>query len=203
MGRVNLYETLGVSRQDCSVAVRHAYRDLARRSHATTEAVPLFVREMELAVAVLSDGARRTHYDEAPVAELEPDIESDEERLDLLRDFQGGPPSREEVRHAFRGNFDAASERKSGRVDVLELRIGLPARSGGHVLLLGLPVFHPCAGCHGTGSIASVACAACDGSGLAKVQALVRIFVTAGERAVSLVSLGIRTPILRVSAAPS
>lgn len=192
MGHVNLYEALGVDRQDCAVAVRHAYRDLARLAHTSTESIPAFVQEIDLAVAVLSDGARRAHYDQlasdaAGEDEAEPSI-------DLLRDFEGGPPSAEEVRHAFRCNFAPGAEPKSARVEALDLWIRI---ASAEVVSLGLPVFRPCARCHGTGSVNWCACGACEGSGLAEERSTIRV-VAARERVVSLDWLGVRSPILRL-----
>jgi DnaJ-class molecular chaperone len=200
--RVNLYETLGVGRQDSAELVRCAYRDLARLSHATVDAVPRFVREMDVAVAVLSDSARRTHYDDVVRAEAaDPEMgEPVETHLDLLRDFEGGPPSREEVWSLFRSNFAPGAEPKSARVHVLELHvaIGEPGRADGGVLTLAVPLFHACAACHGTGSIDWVACHECDGSGVAEQRSQVRLSLSARERTIALGELGVRTPILRL-----
>jgi DnaJ-class molecular chaperone len=201
---VNLYETLGVGHHDSAELVRRAYRDLARLSHATIDAVPKFVREMEVAVAVLSDGARRTHYDDVVRAEhagAEPELaEPAEAHLDLLRDFDGGPPSREEVWSLFRSNFAPGAEPKSGHVHVLDLRIAVGERAldAGDVLCLAVPLFHACALCHGTGAIDWVGCHACDGSGVAEQRSQVRVPMSARERSVSLGELGVRTPVLHV-----
>ena len=225
MERVNLYETLGVAHHDSAELVRRAYRDLARLSHATIDAVPMFVREMEVAVAVLSDGARRTHYDDVVRAEhpsaAEPELgEPAEAHLDLLRDFDGGPPSREEVWSLFRSNFAPGAEPKSGHVHVLDLRIAVgervldasdgplggpagraltpPSGGTGGVLCLEVPLFHACAVCHGTGAIDWVGCHACDGSGVAEQRSQVRVPMSARERSVSLGELGVRTPVLQL-----
>lgn len=209
MQPMNLYDTLGVGRQDCSVSVRRAYRDLARLSHATTDAVPQFVREMEIAVAILSDGARRMHYDDVvrdaggeASAGADPDVR--DTQLDLLTDFDGGPPSREEVRDLFRCNFAPGAEPKSGAVRVLELRI----RTGPELepdspespaaLSLAVPIFHACASCHGTGSVDWLGCGACGASGLVEQRSVVRIRFAAGERLILLGVLGVRTPVLRL-----
>jgi DnaJ-class molecular chaperone len=220
--QVDLYETLGVERQDTSVAVRLAYRDLARLSHASIDGVPPFVREMELAVAVLSDGARRLHYDgvvRGAAGELaaartaddhaadadhadDDDDAADETCLDLLRDFEGGPPSREEVRDLFRCNFAPGAEPKSGRLRVLDLRIRVaeePLAPG--VLCLAVPLFRACPGCHGTGSIELHACGACGACGLAETRWLVRVPLGAGERLIGLGALGVRTLVLRMQVA--
>ena len=207
MEQVDLYETLGVEHHDSSVAIRRAYRDLARLSHATIDAVPPFVREMELAVAVLSDGARRLHYDDAARAGREPgtadaDADADDTCVDLLRDFEGGPPSREEMWELFRCNFAPGAEPKSGRVRVLHLRIRVgEVAAAPTVLCLAVPLFRACACCHGTGSVELHPCAACDASGLAERRSLVRVSLTPGERVIWLGALGVRTPLLGLQVA--
>jgi len=203
--RVNLYETLGVGVRDSAVAVRSAYRDLARLSHATIDPAPHFVREMDLAVEVLSDATRRAHYDDVVRGETAPAVAEPPRReahIDLLRDFEGGPPSRDEVRSRFRRSFAPAEEPKSGRVMVLDLRIGIaepdPSSVAIEVLCLAVPLFHACAVCHGTGSVGSLACSGCTGSGVTEERSPVRTALTAGERTIGLGEMGVRTVILRL-----
>jgi DnaJ-class molecular chaperone len=199
--RLNLYETLGVGRHDSAVAVRSAYRDLARLSHATIDAAPHFVREMDLAVEVLSDGARRAHYDDVVRGQPAPaDKPRRERQLDLIRDFEGGRPTRDEVRGLFRRSFGPAEEPKSGRVMVLDLRIGIagPDPDAADVLCLAVPVFHACAVCHGTGSVGQLACSSCAGDGVAEERWPVRTPVSPGERTIGLAEIGVRTLILHL-----
>lgn len=217
MGHVDLYETLGVGPADRAVSVRRAYRDLARLSHATTHVVPRFVEEMEVAYEVLSDGPRRAHYDDRMMRGANPADVGEigagavEHHLDLLRDFEGGPPSRDEVRNTFRRNFAPGAEPKSGHVRALQLliRVPEPTSSGMAVVCIAVPVFHPCARCHGTGSVDCTRCGGCDGTGLAEVRSAVHVSATVDvspslpERVVSLESFGVRSPILciRIAAA--
>lgn len=189
---VDLYHSLGVGRDDGALAVRRAYRDLARLSSPSTDAVPAFIQEIELACAVLSDGARRARYDHRPHRSAAPTPPS----LDLLGDFEGGPPSREEVRNSFRSNFAPGAEPKSAHIEVLDLSI----RVAGPVedLSLGVPLFHACAACHGTGTVAGCACSACEGIGLVEERHTVPLPAALGEWIISLESLGVRSPILRL-----
>ena len=189
----DLYETLGVGHDDRDAAVRHAHRDLARLSHATTRAVPRFVQEIDVALQVLSDQERRARYD-ARSPRAGEQHHAAEHRLDLLRDFEGGPPSRDEVRHAFRCNFAPGAEPKSARVDLLCLVISGAAVA---VLAIEIPLFRPCARCHGTGSVAGCGCADCDGTGMAETRATVRV-PAEGEHLLSLERLGVRTPFLHL-----
>ena len=201
----DLYQTLGVGHDDREPAVRHAYRDLARLSHATTRAVPRFVREIDIALLVLSDHVRRARYDSRVAGageEVAAHHPAAEHRLDLLRDFEGDQPSQEEVWHAFRCNFAPGAEPKSARVDVLTILIRISGRasisSGSEVLAIELPLFQPCARCHGSGSVAWCGCADCAATGMAETRATVRVPATASERTLSLESLGVRTPILHL-----
>jgi DnaJ-class molecular chaperone len=205
--RLNLYETLGVELRDSAVAVRSAYRDLARLSHATIDAAPQFVREMDLAVEVLADSTRRAHYDgvrgDAPTPAGEPHQGGRELHVDLMRDFEGGRPGRDEVRSLFRRSFGPAEERKSGRVMVLDLRIGIVDREPGDVLCLEVPLFHACAVCHGTGSLALLGCSGCAGTGVAEQRSALRAPVMPGERLIPLADMGVRTLVLRVQMSAS
>jgi DnaJ-class molecular chaperone len=211
MEHVNLYQSLGVGREDCAIAVRRAYRDLARLSSPATDSVPVFMQEIDLACAVLSDGARRAHYDRrisggaagaaaAGGGASARSVTEEVATVDLLADFEGGPPSAEEVRHAFRCNFAPGAEPKTGRIECLHLliRIASPLPSGDLAVWLAVPVFHACAGCHGTGSVGWCACGACEGTGLAEKRSAVRLAAARGESVVSLEQLGVRSPILRL-----
>src|ERR671938_153204 len=106
------YATLGVSPDDRSPAIRGAFQDLMRRFHAVTDARPPFQRAVVDAFAALWGG--REMPDAAPPA-------AREIRIDLLDDFDGSRPSRDEIRALFRSNFTAAGPPKSGRVELLEL----------------------------------------------------------------------------------
>jgi DnaJ-class molecular chaperone len=192
----DLYHSLGVDRDDGALAVRRAYRDLARLSSPSTDAVPTFIQEIELACAVLSDGARRARYDRRP----HPSAATAPPALDLLGDFEGGPPSREEVRNSFRSNFAPGAEPKSARIEVLDLSIRLAGRGAGPIedLSLGVPLFHACPACHGTGSVSCCACGACEATGLVEERLTVRLPAGLGEWIISLEALGVRSPILRL-----
>ena len=89
---------------------------------------------------------------------------------------------------------------KSGRIDTLVLRFD--AWQGANVeLTLAVPIFHPCAACHGSGYVDAYACDWCDGTGLAEEHEEIRVTLagrTGVEQIVTLGHLGIRSPILRV-----
>ncbi len=182
------YATLGVSRDDRSLAIRGAFQDLMRRFHAVTDARPPFQRAVVDAFTSLSSGADMPEAIESPV----PDV-----CLDLLDDFEGGRPSRDEVRALFRSNFTSAGPPKSGRIELFELDLRGPRRMT--LIQLELPVFHPCPACHGSGSIALHACAGCDGTGLAEERAAALVRLAPGTSTIlALARHGVRTPTLRV-----
>ena len=208
MGQVqsDLYGRIGVSRDDGAALIHAAHDELVRHFFAATSHASRFVQELEDAVETLLDARQRARYDELLLAEaLAPhqerfELRTRETRLDLLSDFEGYPPSPEELHDTFRSNFSADAAPKSGRIDTLVLRCD--GWQGAHVeLTLAVPTFHPCAACHGSGFIDAYACAGCDGSGLAEERdesPVTRAGRTGTEQIVTLGHLGIRSPILRV-----
>src|SRR6266545_2385817 len=108
MAHVDLYDALGVARDDRAVAIRHAFHDLTRTHRPAIDFVSRFLQEAAAAFVTLSDAHRRGEYDRrgdepAPLAAAA--APGAEIYLDVLRDFDGTHPSRAEIAHAFRGNF--------------------------------------------------------------------------------------------------
>jgi hypothetical protein len=183
------YATLGVWHDDRTAAILGAFQDLMRRFHAVTDARPPYHRAVADAFAALSSGPDMPELGEPPIRDATP--------IDLLDDFAGGRPSREEVWALFRSNFTSYGPPKSGRIDLLELEVRGPERPT--VIQLELPVFHPCPACHGSGSTALHGCAACDGTGVAEDRAAAVVRLTPGtETVVPLAPLGVLTPALRI-----
>jgi DnaJ-class molecular chaperone len=216
LARGDLHDSLGVWRLDPTAAIRAAHHDLRGRFFAATDHASRFMRGVDDAVETLVDVRLRSRYDRQLGrfeergelgSEAEPmragdepaRVSSDEVRLDLLRDFAGASPSREEVRDSFRANFLADAAPKSGRVDTLELQIGGYAE--GTSLALAVPAFHPCTTCHGTGRLDVYRCQDCDGSGLAEERVEIHVAALSleaarGEVVIHLGRLGIRSPIV-------
>lgn len=189
MMHAELHETLGVSVDDRTSAVRSAYRDLARECRPVTSTIPLHVRAIERAFEIL-DGARRGRLWRAAPRAQSPAA------VDLLAGFDAGAPSSEEVWSEFRSNFAAAGTLKSGRITTLSLRVVVAADAP--VPALSVPVFRPCPACHALGSIDAYACTHCDGSGLEEDRASLDLPALGREERLDLGDLGVLTPVLRV-----
>jgi len=191
------YATLGVLSDDGASAIRGAFLDLVRRFHPVTDGVSPFLRAVTEAYGLFEHGPRRPGH-ELPAPPAAPGVH----HIDLLEDFEDGQPSRDEIWALFRMNFTAAGPPKSGRIDVLDLAIRAPQAT---VVVLDVPVFHPCPACHGVGKNSLHACPACDASGVAEERAPVPLVVGLEEDVivVALDALAVRTPALRVRAVRS
>lgn len=217
MGQLSYYETLGVSRTEQVSAIRCAFGDLARRSYPdrTPPRGTRFYGELQLAYEVLSQGGLRQRYDLRLQGDAEavPPVTAPGTgwALSLLEDFSGSEPSRDEVLALIRRNFSAEGTVKSGHVEILELQLGLyPAETdlalaaADYLLDIEVPVFQPCASCHGTGSDMAASCRHCDGTGLRAGCEIVTVDVApARERDAALMcgldALGIHNLMLCLS----
>jgi hypothetical protein len=185
MAHADPYLTLGVSRSDRSAAIAAAYQDLARRFHVAGGCRSRWREDLESSFEALL--GRPLEPPPPPVAEAAIAVE-----VDLLADFDGARPSRAEVRAAILQNF-TTHEPKSGRIEVLELALLAPAPIE---LRLAVPVYHPCARCHGAGRVDAYRCDACDGHGLAEERAVVATALADDELVLPLSALGVRSPLL-------
>lgn len=194
------YVVLGIPRTESAGGIRAAYRDLARRYHPDRagDAGTPFFREVAEAYRILSDPARRASYDcglrDAEDAEPltappivpqgsgqvpEPPVP---EPISVMRDFEVTAPSLEEVLHRFVDNFLAPHERKHRRLDALGLNIIIsPTQAAfGGALQLAVPVFRPCARCHGTGGAYGYECLTCQGAGMVEEERPVTVYLPPG-----------------------
>lgn len=198
--RRDYYVVLGVPRSETQRGIRFAFRDLALRYHpdrAGSAGAPFF-REIVEAYHVLSDPARRAAYDrglrdaasDEPFASA-PHVTSSPEqvpeplvpdRVEVLRGFDLGSPPLSSVLGRFAEGFaDPWQRMASRRMEALMLEVTLSrvqAAYGGW-LPLEVPVFCPCARCHGTGG-STVECSGCGGSGLALEQRPMRVRLPPG-----------------------
>jgi DnaJ-class molecular chaperone len=206
----NFYLVLGVSEQESSEGIRHAFRELAMRYHpdrAGAQGTPFF-QEIVEAYRVLSDPETRASYDEGrrhagdvaprrgprtPVSsvEVEPLVPM---RASLFRDFEVTRPSVDEVFQQLWRNFTQPWAPKSRRVDALDLELQLATDEAarGGVLTLGVPVFYPCRDCHGAGHVSMFVCRGCDGRGMAEEEEEVRLTIPAGVADGTLMQLPLR-----------
>jgi DnaJ-class molecular chaperone len=186
------YVVLGVPRSESQRGIRFAFRDLARRYHPDRagQAGAPFFREIVEAYQVLADPPRREAYDrglrdadheERPVRgpyvttaaeEPEPLVP---ERVEDLHGFGLGSPPLADVFGRFVQGFSQPS-RRARRMEavVLEVTLDRVQAAYGGWLPLRIPVYSPCAACHGTGGSWD-ACEACSGSGLALEHRPMRI----------------------------
>jgi DnaJ-class molecular chaperone len=203
MPKRDYYVVLGVSRRESAGGIRAAFRDLVRRYHpdrAGTSATR-FYRDVVEAYDVLSDAERRAAYDRGlrhadsetvPAAEpvvtprpsrprppAEPLVP---DRVSVMRDFHVTRPSYEEVYERFLRNFVGPEPRHRESLDALRLQIIISrdqALRGGE-LTLGVPVFHPCAACRGTGWQYPYRCDVCGGARMIEQEEPVTLTVPPG-----------------------
>jgi hypothetical protein len=125
--------------------------------------------------------------------------------LSLLRDFEVVGPSVEEVFDHFVRRFTRRHALKSNSVApiplVLEVSPEQAARGG--TLAIGVPVFHACGQCGGTGRDWQYLCSGCAGRGVLAAEQIVRFPVPAHMRdgdvvEVSLSTLGAADQVLHV-----
>ena len=215
------YVVLGVSRIESDTGIQAAFRALVKRYHpdvAGGVTAPL-LREVLEAYEVLSDPDRRRSYDESLesgdrrgsiavaatprpfVAQPEPLIP---ETVSIANDFDAIRPSREDLFQRFRRNF-IGGPAKGDRLEALNVVVLVPAEKArrGGLLSVGVPVFHPCPFCRGTGRDWLSHCFQCAGRGEIQSEQTVRVRVPpfAGPRAtidVPLLDIGIGNMFLRL-----
>jgi DnaJ-class molecular chaperone len=189
------YVVLGVPRSESPTGIRNAFHELALEYHPDRggpNATPFF-QEIVEAYDVLSDPGRRASYDRGlqhaelavprtPVfvrPEPEPLVP---EPISLMHDFEVTRPSTAEVLDRFLQNFTEAGLPKSRRLDALEVDLTLDPEEAVHggALTLEVPVFYPCARCHGSGREWQLACVDCGGSGLVEEEEPVRVTIPPG-----------------------
>jgi molecular chaperone DnaJ len=212
MQHKDYYFMLGIRRNEGPMGIRAAFRDLARRYHPD-RAGPTgarFFRDLVEAYAVLSDEERRASYDRglqhadpedepirSPIAprstwgkaeSLVPD------RVALMRDFHVTQPSLEEVFQRFLRNFAFSPPGRGRAPEPLRLQVivGPSQALRGGLLELGVPVFFPCAHCHGSGSTWPYSCDECEGVGLVEREESVWVHVPSGVRDGTVLELPLR-----------
>ena len=187
------YVVLGVPRTESEGGIREAFRHLALRFHpdrAGAPSTPLF-QEIVEAYRVLSDPRKRDLYDralrhaerspEAPRAAIvtgSPPVESlAPAPVSLLGDFEIIRPSLEALLERVRRNYSGLGVPKAERLQALNVEIVLSPEEAarGGVVEVGIPVYYPCADCHGVGRHWVYACGACAGVGMVEEEEQVRV----------------------------
>jgi molecular chaperone DnaJ len=199
----NHYVVLGISRSETEHGIHAAFRGMAKRYHpdvAGGHATARF-REVVEAYEVLSDPEKRRRYDE----ELFPPFRSPEppptdlgaprrrpeplipEPLSVANDFELIRPSRSDLLERFRRNF-LGHAAKGERPEPLNIVALIPAERAqvGGIITVGVPVYHRCPFCRGTGRDVFSECLQCNGTGELSVEHPVHVDVPSftGRRAV-------------------
>lgn len=199
------YVVLGVPRSESPEGIRHAFRELALRYHPDRGGphATRYFQDIVEAYHVLSDPRQRWSYDqglehaelgEAPAPAVWPRVVPPPEPLvpgplvpqpvSVLHDFDVIEPSWEELRDQLRRNFTAQWLPKSHRLETLTLELTVHPQDAarGGVVAIRVPVYYPCAVCHGSGREWLFTCVACDGEGLVPEEQPVRVYVPAGTQ---------------------
>jgi molecular chaperone DnaJ len=183
MALKNYYLILGVSRNESAAGVQEAFRELAKRHHpdvAGPESAEHFRNLLE-AYKHLSDAelrARHNHSLQDIEAKESSKAESIVQRkapeplvpepLSIFRSFETVHPSFDELFERFLRNFTGIGIPKAERVAALNLEVILSpdeAAQGG-LAPIGVPSFHPCPICRGSGLDWLFPCSYCRGQAM-------------------------------------
>jgi molecular chaperone DnaJ len=183
MALKNYYLILGVSRNESAAGVQEAFRELAKRHHpdvAGPESAEHFRNLLE-AYKHLSDAelrARHNHSLQDIEAKESSKAESIVQRkapeplvpepLSIFRSFETVHPSFDELFERFLRNFTGIGIPKAERVAALNLEVILSpdeAAQGG-LAPIGVPSFHPCPLCRGSGLDGLFPCSYCRGQAM-------------------------------------
>jgi len=207
MEKRTYYMILGVSRTESPGGIRAAYRDLVRKLHpdvAGEASTPSFLDVTE-AYAVLSDAERRREYNHE-LRRAEEEEEEQQEQATQQAHLQpailaGSPAARpqrivhgrvcilghpETIRPSFEAmydrflrNFTGLRVPKSERLEGLNFEVLLTPSElvQGRIVPVGVPVFHRCARCGGSGRDWFYACAYCQQSGFVEGEQTIRVKV--------------------------
>jgi molecular chaperone DnaJ len=228
----DLYVVLGVSRTETPEGIRKSFRELAFRYHPdhTGAREAQHFRDVVEAYGVLSDPRQRAAYDDQlarterppqamgrpPRVRAEPLVRERRheptaeplvpEPISLLRDFDAGLPSVEEVFDRFVQGFTGRHATKSRSVTPvhLELEVSPEQAFRGGTLAISVPVLYPCAECGGTGRDWLYLCTGCRGRGIVAGEEAVRFHVPPRLRDgdvldVPLAGVGVPDQILRIA----
>jgi DnaJ-class molecular chaperone len=191
MLRKNYYLTLGITPNESTTGVRHAFREIIKRYHPDrigSERLRFFQEIIE-AYHVLADPERRSRYDE----ELLSDDAERRQRFGAAIQSDTLPQPRTVLRTMTIRDapFEAALALVSGRLTAhqpsqdfcqpLNARVILSPEEAtrGGIVVLAVPSCAPCERCRGSGREGRFPCESCDGEGLIEEQEIVRVLVPA------------------------
>jgi DnaJ-class molecular chaperone len=199
MALKNYYLTLGVSRNESAAGVQEAFRELAKRHHpdvAGPDSAEHFRNLLE-AYKHLSDSQLRARYNHSlqemeakESAKAEPIVQAKSpeplvpEPLSILRSFETARPSFDEMIERFLRNFTGIGIPKAERIEDLNLEVILSpdeAAQGG-LAPIGVPTFHPCPLCGGSGRDWLFVCNYCRGQAMIEEEQTVSVRIPAMVR---------------------
>jgi molecular chaperone DnaJ len=199
MALKNYYLILGISRHESPAGVHEAFRELAKRYHpdvAGPDSAEHFRNLLE-AYKHLSDSQLRARYNHSlqemeakTSSKAEPVVQAKSpeplvpEPLSILRSFETARPSFDEMIERFLRNFTGIGIPKAERIEDLNLEVILSpdeAAQGG-LAPIGVPTFHPCPLCGGSGRDWLFVCSYCRGQAMIEEEQTVSVRIPAMVR---------------------
>jgi DnaJ-class molecular chaperone len=202
MVKRNYYVILGVSRSESPAGIHEAFRKLAKKYHPDMggpEATETF-QEIAQAYEILSDPEQRRTYDQtlrqeeiffrsttpeqARRHEGYPSEPFVPQPMSILHDFQTIRPSFDALFDRMLRNFTGIGMPKGERIEDLNIAVVLsPLEAArGAVAPIGVPVFHICSLCRGSGRDWLLPCMACAGQGTIEEETTVSVRIPPGVR---------------------
>jgi len=202
MEKRTYYMILGVSCTESPSGIRAAYRDLVRKLHPDVagEASTRTFLDVTEAYDVLSDAERRREYNHQLRRAEEEEHQQEQRQADLQSaTLVGSPaarpqwivhgrapilghpesirPSFEAMHDRFLRNFTGLRVPKSERLEGLNFEVLLTPSElmNGSIVPVGVPVFHRCAHCGGSGRDWFYPCPYCQQSGFIEGEETVRV----------------------------
>jgi DnaJ-class molecular chaperone len=174
------YIILGVSRSESPAGIHEAFRRMAKMYHpdsAGSESTETF-QEIARAYATLSNAEQRRAYDETlRRQETFPRAEPLVAEPMSMYDFQVMRPSFDALFDRMERNFTGIDVPKGEGIEDLDVEVILSPDEAarGVIAPIGLPVFHRCSLCSGSGRDWLFACIACGGEGMVEREATIPV----------------------------
>ena len=199
MALKDYYLILGISRNESAAGVHEAFREQAKRYHpdiAGPESSEHFRNLLE-AYKHLSDAQLRARHNHSlekieakKSSEAQPDVRTKgpeafaPEPLSILRSFQTVRPSFDELIDRFLRNFTGIGIPKAERIEDLNLEVILsPDEAARGVLApIGVPSFHRCPVCGGSGRDWLFPCNYCRGQAMIEEEQTIGVRIPAMVR---------------------
>lgn len=176
------YMILGVARTETPRGIRAAYRDLAKKLHpdvAGEKATRAF-QELTEAYDVLADPKRRRAYNDRLRQSEERDATA-RQPIAIVGHPESISPCFEALHERLLRNFTGISVPKSERLESLSFEVVLTPEEAaeGCSVPIGVPIFHACSQCGGSGRDWLYPCVQCEERGMIESEQIVRIRIPA------------------------